>query len=81
MTDPDPQYDTVHPSGHLMFRSCRGGYLHSVVIGEAAMDTGARALAEAILMAANVSYLKAERRIWTTMTDLCGGTRGQQCDT
>lgn len=59
MTGPDPAFDTVHPSGHILFRSCRGGYLHSVALTEAAMDTDAGTLAEAILLAADVSFLKA----------------------
>lgn len=63
MTAPAAQFDTMHPSGHVMFRSCRGGYLHSVVIGEAAMDSDAQTVADAILLAGNVSFLKAENRI------------------
>ena len=59
MTEPDPEFDAVHPSGHILFRSCRGGYLHSVALAEAAMDTDAESLAHAVLLAADVSYLKA----------------------
>lgn len=59
MTEPDPAFDAAHPSGHLLFRSCRGGYLHSVALTEAALDTDARTLAEAIMLAADVSFLKA----------------------
>ena len=59
MTDADPAYDAVHPSGHILFRSCRGGYLHSVTLAEPAMDTDAETLAQAILLTADVSYLKA----------------------
>lgn len=59
MTRPDPAFDTTHPSGHVLFRSCRGGYLHSVVLTEAAMDTDAATLADAITWAADVSFLKA----------------------
>jgi len=59
MTDPNPAFDTVHPSGEILFRSCRGGYAHSVALSEAAMDTDAETLAEAILLTADVSYLKA----------------------
>jgi hypothetical protein len=59
MTEPNPDFDTVHPSGHILFRSCRGGYLHSVALTEAAMSTDAQTLAEAILLTADVSYLKA----------------------
>lgn len=59
MTDPDPRLDTVHPGGQVLFRSCRGGYLHSVVVGESAMDAGADDLAHAILLTAEVSHLKA----------------------
>jgi hypothetical protein len=59
MTEADPAFDTVHPSGHILVRSCRGGYLHSVTLSEAAMDTDAHSLAQAILLTADVSYLKA----------------------
>jgi hypothetical protein len=63
MTEPDPEFDAVHPSGHLVFRSCRGGYLHSVALAEAAMDTDAATLAEAVLRTAAVSHLKAVTQI------------------
>lgn len=59
MTEPDPAFDTAHPSGDVLFRSCRGGYLHSVVLGEAAMAADARQLAQAIVLVADVSFLKA----------------------
>lgn len=59
MTDPQAEFDALHPSGHLLFRSCRGGYLHSVTVTEAAMDTDAQSLAQGILLTANVSYLRA----------------------
>lgn len=59
MSEPDPAFDTVHPSGHLMFRSARGGYLHGVVLSEAAMDSDAATLADAVLRAAEVSHLKS----------------------
>jgi uncharacterized iron-regulated protein len=59
MTEADPAFDTVHPSGHILVRSCRGGYMHSVTLSEAAMSTDAESLAEAILLTADVSYLKA----------------------
>ncbi|OYN78957.1 DUF2694 family protein [Mycolicibacterium sphagni] len=59
MTAPDPEFDAVHPSGHVLFRSCRGGYLHSVALAEQAMGTDAHSLAQAILLTADVSYLKA----------------------
>jgi hypothetical protein len=59
MTDADPEFDAVHPSGHIMFRSCRGGYLHSVALSEGAMSTDAESLARGILLTAEVSYLKA----------------------
>lgn len=63
MSQPDPAFDTGHPSGHLLVRSCRGGYLHSVVLTEAALDADADSLAQAILLAADVSYLKAALQI------------------
>ncbi len=59
MTDADSEFDTVHPSGAILFRSCRGGYAHGVVLSQVAMDTDARSLAEGILLTADVSYLKA----------------------
>lgn len=59
MTEPDPDFDAVHPSGHVLFRSCRGGYLHSVALAEAAMDADADTLARAVLLTADVSHLKA----------------------
>ncbi|ACC38518.1 conserved hypothetical protein [Mycobacterium marinum M] len=59
MTDANPAFDTVHPSGHILVRSCRGGYMHSVALSEGAMETDAVALAEGILLTADVSCLKA----------------------
>jgi hypothetical protein len=59
MSEANPDFDTVHPSGHVLVRSCRGGYLHSLTLSAAAMDTDAEALARAIVLAADVSYLKA----------------------
>lgn len=69
MSEPDPAFDAVHPSGHLMFRSCRGGYLHGVVLAEAAMDTSADALAGAVLRAAEVSHLKAVMQVRQEIID------------
>jgi hypothetical protein len=59
MTEANPAFDTVHPSGHILVRSCRGGYMHSVTLNEAAMSTDAETLARGILLTADVSYLKA----------------------
>lgn len=59
MTDANPAFDTVHPSGHILVRSCRGGYMHSVALSEEAMETDADALAQGILLTADVSCLKA----------------------
>ena len=59
MTEADPAFDTVHPSGHILVRSCRGGYMHSVTLSEAAMHTDAESLTQGILLTADVSYLKA----------------------
>ncbi len=67
--DADPEFDVTHPSGHLMFRSCRGGYLHSVVLSDAALDADAESLAEAVLLAADVSHLRAVMRIRRQITD------------
>lgn len=63
MTGPDPDFDSAHPSGHLLVRSCRGGYLHSVALSEGALDTDAATLAEAIVLAADVSFLRAALQI------------------
>jgi hypothetical protein len=59
MTEANPAFDTVHPSGHILVRSCRGGYMHSVTLSEAAMSSDAETLAQGILLTAEVSYLKA----------------------
>jgi hypothetical protein len=67
MTEPDPEFDAVHPSGHILFRSCRGGYLHSVTLAEAAMDTDAQTLAQAVLLTADVSHHKALMRVRAEM--------------
>jgi hypothetical protein len=67
MTEPNPEFDAVHPSGHILFRSCRGGYLHSVTLAEAAMDTDAETLAEAVLLTADVSYLRALMQVRAEM--------------
>jgi hypothetical protein len=63
MNDADPAFDAVHPSGQLMFRSSRGGCLHSVVLSEAAMEADADNLARAVLLAADVSHLYAVMQI------------------
>jgi uncharacterized protein DUF2694 len=60
---PDPDFDTIHPSGGILFRSCRGGALHSVTLNEDVMNTDAASLAEAILLTASVSALKATMEI------------------
>ncbi len=59
MTEPNPDFDALHPSGHVLFRSCRGGYLHSVLLAEEAMSADAHTLAAGIRLAADVSYLSA----------------------
>lgn len=69
MSDADPEFDAVHPSGHVMFRSSRGGYLDSVVLSEAVRDTDGQALAEAVLRAADVSHLKAVMQIRREILD------------
>jgi hypothetical protein len=55
MTDANPAFDTVHPGGHILVRSCRGGYMHSVALSEEAMQTDAETLARGILLTADVS--------------------------
>lgn len=63
MTEAEPQFDTTHPSGQIVFRSCRGGYLHSVVLGEDAVEADSAALAAAVLLTAQASHLKAVMQI------------------
>ncbi|MCB0930931.1 MAG: DUF2694 family protein [Mycobacterium sp.] len=75
--NPDPLFDAVHPSGQLVFRSCRGGYLHSVVIGESAMDVDTGILARAILLAADVSHLKATMRVRAQIVDAGDSPSGE----
>ena len=59
MTDANPAFDTVHPSGHILVRSCRGGYMHSVALSEEAMETDTETLAQGILLTADVSCLES----------------------
>ena len=58
-SDANPDFETVHPSGQILARSCRGGYLHSLALSAGAMDTDAQTLAQGILLTADVSCLKA----------------------
>ena len=69
MSDPAPEFDALHPSGHVLFRSCPGGYLHSVVLSEAAADADAQSLADAVLHTAQVSHLKAVMQIRREILD------------
>lgn len=68
-SEPDPDYDAAHPSGHVLFRSSRGGYLHSVVLSEAATEADAQSLAQAVLRTAEVSHLKAVMEIRQEIID------------
>jgi len=63
MSEPDPDFDAQHPSGQLLFRSCHGGYLHSVILGEQALAADVRVLAAGVLLAAEVSHLRAVMEI------------------
>lgn len=63
MTEPDPGFDAYHPGGQLLFRSCRGGYLHSVRIGEDAVSADVRNLVDGVLLTAEVSHLRAVMEI------------------
>ncbi|WP_343600533.1 DUF2694 family protein [Mycobacterium sp.] len=63
MTIADPDFDTAHPSGDILVRSCRGGYLHSVALTAGAMHTDAATLARGIVLAADVSHLKAALQV------------------
>ena len=69
MSDPDPAYDAVHPSGHLIFRSSRGGCLHSVLLSDSAMDADADSLARAVLLTADVSHLAAVMQVRQEIID------------
>jgi len=69
VSEPDPGFDAVHPSAQVQFRSCRGGYLHSVALGEGAMDADAQTLAAAVLLTAEVSHLKAVMAIRREIID------------
>ena len=67
--DAEPEFDVTHPSGQVMLRSCRGGYLHSVVLSEAVQDSYAESLAQAVLFAADVSHLRAVMQIRRQITE------------
>lgn len=69
MSEPDPEFDAVHPSGHVLFRSTGEGYLHSVVLSESAVDADAQSLAEAVLRTAEVSHLKAVMEVREEILD------------
>ncbi len=69
MTEPDPGFDAHHPSGQVLFRSCRGGYLHSVRLGEDALAAEVRVLADGVLLAAQVSHLRAVMEIRQEIID------------
>ena len=69
MSEPDPAYDAVHPTGQLMFRSSRGGCLHSVLLSESAMDTDSDSLAQAVLLTAEVSHLAAVMQVRQEIID------------
>lgn len=67
--DADPKYDVTHPSGNVLFRSARGGYLHSVVLNDEAMQADSRRLAEAIVLAADVSFFKSLMQVRQEIVD------------
>ena len=69
MNGHDPAFDTLHPSGRVLFRSSRGGYLHSVVLDESALHADAATLAKAVLLTAEVSHLKAVMQIRQEIID------------
>ncbi|MCX6483374.1 MAG: DUF2694 family protein [Mycobacterium sp.] len=69
MSEPDSAYDAVHPSGHLMFRSSRGGCLHSVLLSESAMKADSDSLARAVLLTAEVSHLAAVMQVRQEIID------------
>jgi Protein of unknown function (DUF2694) len=61
--EPDPAFDALHRSGAILFRSCRGGFMHSVILTEQVMEADASSLVEGILRAASVSFLKAAMQV------------------
>lgn len=67
--EPDPRFDALHPSGQILFRSCRGGYLHSVVFGDAVSDFDAGDLTTAVLLTARVSHLRAVMEVRQEIID------------
>lgn len=69
LSEADAAFDVVHPSGQVLFRSCRGGYLHSVALSESVVDCDAESLAEAVLKAADVSHLRAVMQVRREITD------------
>lgn len=69
MSGHEPAFDTVHPSGQVLFRSAPGGYLHSVVLTEAAMQADPGTLARAVLLTAEVSHLKAVMQVRRDVID------------
>jgi len=69
MSEPDPAYDAFHPTGQLMFRSSRGGCLHSVLLSASAMDADSDILAQAILLTAEVSHLAAVMQVRQEIID------------
>lgn len=58
-------FDAVHPTGTILFRSQRGGLMEGIQLAADVTTTfgTADALAEAILLTARVSYLKAAIQI------------------
>jgi hypothetical protein len=58
-------FDAVHPSGTILFRSHCGGLMEGIQLTAEAMTAfgTADALAEAILITARVSYLKAAMQV------------------
>jgi hypothetical protein len=58
-------FDAIHPTGTILFRSHRGGLMEGIQLTAEAMTTfgTADALAEAILLTARVSYLKATMQV------------------
>lgn len=54
-------FDAVHPSGCILFRSGRGGFMQGIQLTADTMNvfTNPNALAEAILLTGRVSHLKA----------------------
>ena len=70
MIGADPAFDAAHPSGHILFRSTRGGYLDSVILTEAAGKDGKMRKNE-IATPRMVTLCAPARPIWRRPGSFC----------